>query len=117
MNIYLQMQPLNPHNLFSIFEQGDEEVYKENNMEDLLDNPFVLMDMMHLRNFGNNYKEVRFKIKNQFYNKLYGYLNRIDASKFETKYTVSNAFEVQEVFNSLNVLLIYFEIREEYEKC
>ena len=36
------MQPLNPHTLFSIFEKGDEEIYKEHNMEELLDNPFVL---------------------------------------------------------------------------
>ena len=36
------MQKLNPHTLFSIFEKGDEEVYKEHGAEDLLDNPFVL---------------------------------------------------------------------------
>lgn len=124
------MQPLNPHTLFSIFEQGDEEVYKEHNMTELLDNPFVLMgmvirgidnyhtmDLMHLKHFGKQYKEVRFKVRNQFYNKLYGYLNRIDATKFESKYSISNSFDRDDVFNGLDVLLIYFEKREEYEKC
>ena len=40
------MHKLDPHTLFSIFEQGDEEVYKENDVEDLLDNPFVLIGMV-----------------------------------------------------------------------
>ena len=40
------MQPLNPHTLFSIFEKGDEEVYKENGIESTLNNPYVLMGMV-----------------------------------------------------------------------
>ena len=40
------MQPLDKNTLFSIFEVGDEEVYKENNVESLLDNPFVLIGMV-----------------------------------------------------------------------
>ena len=124
------MQPLNPHTLFSIFEKGDEEIYKEHNMEELLDNPFVLMgmvlrgienyhtmDLMHLKHFGKQYRDVRFSVRNQFFNKLFGYLNRIDSSKFETKYTIAQSFEKAEVFKGLNVLLYYFEKREEYEKC
>ncbi len=124
------MQELNPHTLFSIFEKGDEEVYKEHNMEELLDNPFVLMgmvirgidnyhtmDLMHLKHFGKPYRDVRFKVRNQFYNKLFGYLKRIDSTKFETKYTISSSFDTDDVFNGLDVLLRYFEKREEYEKC
>ena len=119
------MQPLNPHTLFSIFEKGDEEIYKEHNMEELLDNPFVLMgmvlrgienyhtmDLMHLKHFGKQYKDVRFSVRNQFFNKLFGYLNRIDSSKFETKYTIAKSFEKDDVYNGLDVLLYYFEKRE-----
>ena len=40
------MQKLDPHTLFSIFEKGDEEIYKENNIEELLDNPYVLIGMV-----------------------------------------------------------------------
>lgn len=40
------MNKLDPHSLFSIFEKGDEEVYKEHGEEDVLDNPFVLMNMV-----------------------------------------------------------------------
>ena len=124
------MQPLEQHTLFSIFEKGDDEIYQEHNVEELLDNPFVLMgmvirgienyhtmDLMHLKHFGKQYRDVRFNVRNQFYNKLFGYLNRIDSTKFETKYTITKSFEKGEVFSGLNVLLIYFEKREEYEKC
>ena len=124
------MQPLDPHTLFSIFEKGDDEIYQEHNVEELLDNPFVLMgmvirgienyhtmDLMYLKHFGKQYRDVRFNVRNQFYNKLFGYLNRIDSTKFETKYTITKSFEKGEVFSGLNVLLIYFEKREEYEKC
>ena len=75
------------------------------------------MDLMHLKHFGKQYKDVRFSVRNQFFNKLFGYLNRIDSSKFETKYTIAKSFEKDDVFNGLNVLLYYFEKREEYEKC
>ena len=44
-------------------------------------------------------------------------LDEIDSSKFETKYTIAKSFEKDDVFNGLNVLLYYFEKREEYEKC
>ena len=40
------MQPLDPHTLFSIFEQGDEDIYKEHGLEDTLNNPFVLTGMV-----------------------------------------------------------------------
>ena len=40
------MQKLDPHTLFSIFEQGDEEVYREHNVEDVLKNPYVLIGMV-----------------------------------------------------------------------
>ena len=40
------MNKLDPHSLFQIFEQGDEEVYKEHDQEDVLNNPFVLMNMV-----------------------------------------------------------------------
>ena len=70
------MQPLDKDTLFSIFEQGDEEVYIEHGVKDVLDNPFVLMgmilrglenfelmDMMYNRNFPEEYKNVKTIIK------------------------------------------------------
>jgi len=125
-----KMQPLNPHTLFSIFEKGDEEIYEEHNMTELLDNPYVLMgmvlrgvdnyhtmDLMHLKHFGEQYKEVRFKVRNQFYNKLFKYLDRIDITRLDSRYTITEEFNSDDIFSGLNVLLVYFEKREEYEKC
>ena len=63
------------------------------------------MDLMHLKHFGKQYRDVRFNVRNQFFNKLFGYLNRIDSTKFETKYTIAKSFEKDDVFNGLNVLL------------
>ena len=124
------MHKLDPHTLFSIFEKGDEEIYEEHNMTELLDNPYVLMgmvlrgvgnyrtmDLMHLKHFGQQYKEVRFKVRNQFYNKLFKYLDRIDITKIESRYTITEEFDSDDIFEGLNVLLVYFENREEYEKC
>lgn len=124
------MQPLDPHTLFSIFEKGDEEVYREHGMTDVLNNPYVLMgmvvrgmenfhmiDMMYSKRYPEEYKEVKSKVKDKYYNKLYLYLTRIDSTKFEAIYTIGTSFDISEVHNSLYELLQYFESKEEYEKC
>ena len=124
------MQQLDPHTLFSIFEKGDEEVYKEHNITDVLDNPYVLMgmvvrgienftlmDMMYMRSYPEQYENVRTLIKDKYFNKLYGYLNRIDSTKFDSIYKIGTSFEISTVTYALNTLLNYFENKEEYEKC
>ena len=121
---------MDPHTLFSIFEQGDEEVYKEHNMTELLENPYVLMgmvvrgvqnyhlmDILNLKHYGEKYEEVRFKVKYKYFNKLYGYLKRVDNTKFESKYTVGESFEKADVMEALSTLMYFFETFEEYEKC
>ncbi len=40
------MNRLDPNTLFNIFEQGDEEVYKEHGVEEAQDNPYVLINMV-----------------------------------------------------------------------
>lgn len=124
------MQPIDPHMLFSIFEQGDEEVYKEHGMEDALKNPFVLMgmvlrgvenyhmmDMMYSRQYPQQYKNVRSQVKYKYFNKLFLYLNRIDSTKFETFYRIGESFEKEDVYVGLEQIKYYFESLEEYEKC
>lgn len=124
------MQPLDKNTLFSIFEAGDEQVYKENGIDDMLKNPFVLMgmvlqglqsyhlmDIMYKRNFPTEYKRVAEGIKYKYYSRLYGYLNRIESDKFETIYTIGDTFDKEDVFIGLEELRTYFEGIEEYEKC
>lgn len=124
------MQQLDPHTLFSIFEQGDEAVYKEHGVEDVLNNPYVLigmvikglenyslMDMMYMRSYPEQYKRIRTTIQLKYYSTLYSYLTRLDTDKFETIYSVGDSYDTQEVLYGLESLLYFFEQYEHYEKC
>ena len=124
------MKQIDKHTLFSIFEQGDEEVYTEHGVKDVLDNPFVLMgmilrglenfelmDMMYTRNFPEEYEKVKNIIKYKYYNKLYRYLTQIDSSSFNYSYKIGESFDREAVYQGLTCLRLYFEQYEEYEKC
>ena len=112
------MNRLDPHTLFSIFEKGDEDVYKEHGQEDLLQNPFVLMGMvlrgldnfklmssLYMKNYPKEFKEVQPTVKYKFFNKLYRYLNRIDINKLESIYTIGDSFDNQNICDSLDELI------------
>jgi len=124
------MQPLDKDTLFSIFEQGDEEIYAEHKVTGVMNNPYVLMgmvirgmenwylmDIMYKRSYAEQYERVREVIKVKYMSKLVGYLDRIDETKFETIYTIGDSFESKSVMRALNDLLYYFESIEKYEKC
>ena len=124
------MKQMDPHTLFSIFEASDEEVYKENHVGELLDNPYVLMgmvlrgienwyimDQMYIRTYPEKYKEVRSAIKLKYYTKLYGYLNKIPNNEFNTVYTIGDSFDAKEIQRGLDEILYYFQDLEHYEKC
>ena len=124
------MQPINPHTLFSIFEQGDEAIYKEHGVEDALKNPFVLMgmvvkgienynimDMMYSRQYAKEYAKVRKLTKYKYLNNLFSYLKRIDSTSFDTVYKIGESFDNQQVEKCLDYLRVYYESLEEYEKC
>ena len=125
-----EMQPLDKNTLFAIFEQGDEEIYKEHKVTGVLNNPYVLMgmvirgmenwhlmDIMYKRSYPEDYKEVRSAIMLKYMTKLVGYLERIDSTKFESVYTIGESYDSKTVRLVLNGLLGYFERIEYYEKC
>ena len=124
------MKQIDKDTLFSIFEQGDEEVYIEHGVKGVLDNPFVLMgmilrglenfelmDMMYKRNYPEEYENVKNLIKYKYYNKLYKYLTKIDSRCFKDEYTIGEAFDSENVYKALDDLRVYYEGIEEYEKC
>lgn len=126
----LQMQQLDPHALFSIFEQGDEVVYREHGVEDALENPYVLMGMvlrgmenynimdnMYKKQYPKEYEKVRRVVQYRYFNRLYSYLTRIDKITVESIYRIGESFEKGSVFLSLDDLRSFFEQLEEYEKC
>jgi hypothetical protein len=124
------MQPIDPHTLFSIFESGDEGVYIENGVEEVLKNPYVLMgivlkglenwmlmDELYKKKYPEQYKEVRNAIRWKYNIKLYGYLTRIDLDTLGQEFNIGESFPLQGVANGLNHLIRYYERYEEYERC
>ena len=124
------MQPLDKDTLFSIFEQGDEEIYQEHKITGVMNNPYVLMgmvirgmenwhlmDIMYKRSYGEQYQRVRENIRVKYMSKLVSYLDRIDETKFETIYTIGDSYDSKTVMKVLNDLMNYFESIEMYEKC
>ena len=124
------MNKLDPHTLFSIFEQGDEEIYKEHGQQDVLKNPFVLMGMVlrglenyrlmsliYNRKYPEMFKEQEPSIKHKYYNKLFNYLNRIDLRQLETAYHIGESYSRDEIMLALEHMIKFFVKVEEYEKC
>lgn len=124
------MQHIDPNTLFSIFEQGDEEIYREHGVEDQLKNPFVLMgmvlrgienfhmmDMMYMRQYPQHYKKVRRLTKYKYLNKVFSYLTSINIDSFEDIYKIGESFNRQETKDGLDFLRVYYEGIEQYEKC
>lgn len=130
ISIFINMQPIDPHNLFSIFEQGDEQIYKEHQLDDVLQNPFVLMgmvlrgienynlmDVIYKRQYPKEYIKVREVTKLKYFNKLFSYLQRIDLNNREQIYTIGESFDRESILSGLDVLRVYYERLEHYEKC
>ena len=124
------MKQIDKDTLFSIFEQGDEEVYKEHDQEDVLNNPFVLMNMvtrglenyelmcaLYIRNYPKEFIKVEPTIKFKYYNRLYAYLLRINIDSIEDIYAIGDSYERNSAQQGLQTLLKYYEFKEEYEKC
>jgi len=124
------VQKLDPHTLFSIFEQGDEEVYREHNVEDVLKNPYVLigmvvtgvenfyfMDKLYSLKHREEYGGVRDSIKLKYFSRIYNYLTRVTVEEVKNVYDIGSDFEIDRSISALNELLYFFEKLEHYEKC
>lgn len=124
------MQHLDKNTLFSIFEADDEEVYKEHELTDLLDNPYVLMgmvvkglrnfeiiDIMYTRSYKDEYLSIRHNVKHRYYTKLVSYLDRIQDESFDAIYSVGDSYDADDVMDSMRELLTHFEYKEDYSKC
>ena len=70
-----------------------------------------------VRQYPKEYKSVRKNVKLNFFNKLFSYLERIEGVSAFQKYKISEAFNLVEVYNSLDHMRKYFESLEIYEKC
>lgn len=67
--------------------------------------------------YKEQYESVRETVKEQFYDRLYSYLLKIDLAKFENIYVITEEYDKMGVFQALNHLLYYYQDKEYYERC
>jgi hypothetical protein len=124
------MKKLNSDDLFNIFSIGDEEIYKEHKIEDLMDNTFILfgmvvrgvenyfiIDKMYTHRYQERYDSVRENIKLKYFNGLVNYLERIKALQSDTVMDLEDEFGPQAINYALEELLEFYKELEMYEKC
>ena len=124
------MKKLDTNQLFNIFQMGDEEIYKEHQAEDVLDNSFVLfgmvikgvenyyiIDQLYEKRYGEQYDSVRDSIKLKYFIGLVRYLERIGEIPEDTLYIIEDEFGLQAIDYALQEMLDLFIEVEHYEKC
>ena len=124
------MKKLDTNQLFDIFQMGDEEIYKEHQAEDILDNSFVLfgmvikgvenyyiIDQLYQKKYQEQYDSVRDSIKLKYFIGLVRYLERIGEIPEDTLYNIEDEFGLQAIDYALQEMLDLFIEVEHYEKC
>lgn len=124
------MKKLNSDDLFNIFSIGDEEIYKEHKIEDMMDNTFILfgmvvrgvenyfiIDKMYAHRYQERYDSVRENIKLKYFNGLVNYLERIEALQSDTVEELVDEFGPQAIKYALEEMLEFYKELEMYEKC
>ena len=124
------MKKIDKATLFNIFEVRDEEVYRENGVEDLLHNTYILlgmtikgvenyfiMEQMYQNRYGETFSTVRDSIKLKYFTGLIKYLERIDLSQSDTLYELKDLFGEQSIEYALTEMVDFFEGVEMYENC
>ena len=124
------MKKIDKATLFNIFEVGDQEVYRENGVEDLLHNTYILlgmtikgvenyfiMEQMYQNRYGETFSTVKDSIKLKYFTGLIKYLERIDLSQSDTLYELKDLFGEQSIEYALTEMVDFFEGVEMYENC
>ena len=126
----MYMKEMNLNNVFEVFDQGDEQVYKKAGFSYLMEDDTVLLntvvrgienywklDEIYINKFPHQYKTVRSKVRLKYFNKMFKYLSRINLNKIEPFYDTVGDLGYGTVENALNEYLNHFIKLEEYEKC
>lgn len=124
------MKKLNSDDLFNIFSIGDEEIYKEYKVEDMMDNTFILfgmvvrgvenyfiIDKMYANRYQERYDSVRENIKLKYFNGLVNYLERVKVLQVDTVEELKDEFGPQAIKYVLEEMLEFYKELEMYEKC
>jgi hypothetical protein len=124
------MKELNSDDIFKIFSVGDQEVYKENGVEEILDDSFVLfgtvikgvenyfiIDQLYAHRYGNQYFSAKENIKLKYFTGLVRHLQRIEEIQSSTVAALEDEFGLQAINYALQEMLLFFEEVECYEYC
>jgi hypothetical protein len=124
------MKKLNSDDLFNIFSIGDEEIYKEHKIEDMMDNTFILfgmvvrgvenyfiIDKMYTNRYQERYDSVRENIKLKYFNGLINYLERVRVLQVDIVEELKDEFGPQAIKYALEEMLEFYKELEMYEKC
>lgn len=124
------MKKIDKANLFSIFEVGDEQVYAENGVQDILHDAYVLfgmavkgvenyyiMEQMYENRYGETFSNVRDSIKLKYFTGLMRYVERIDICAVDTIYELKDILGEQPINYALTQMIEFFEQNEMYEHC
>lgn len=124
------MKKLDSKGLFDIFSQGDEAIYEQHGMHDVVNDAFILfgmvirgvenyyiIDRIYTYKMAKDYDSVRDSIKMKYFNGLVYYLERIDVLQSDTVIELIDEFQYQPIKYALEELLQFYEEKEMYEKC
>lgn len=124
------MKKLNSDDLFNIFSVGDEEIFKEYKIEDIMDNTFILfgmavrgvenyfiIDKMYANRYQEKYGSVKESIKLKYFNGLVNYLERAKEIKVDTVEELKDELRPQAIKYALEEMLEFYKELEMYEKC
>ena len=124
------MKDLDSESLFNIFSQGDEQIYQEHGVSQILDNSFILfgmvvrgvenyyiIDQLYQTKYKQQYDSVRESIKLKYFIGLMRYLDRIDELHLDTLSMIEDEFGLQAIKYALEEMLDLFEKIEYYEQC
>lgn len=124
------MKRLDGKSLFDIFQVGDEEVYAEHGVEDVLDNSFVLLgmvirgvenyyiiDQLYKKKYAEEYDSIRENIKLNYFMGLMKYLERIKEIQLDTLSIIEDEFSISAIEYAFSEMTDFFISIEYYEQC
>jgi len=124
------MKRLDSKTLFDVFQVGDEEVYREHGVEDILDNSFVLfgmvvkgvenyyiIDQLYQRKYGEVYISQRENIKLTYFKGLMKYLERIGEIHLDTLSMIEDELGISAIDYAFSEMIELFISIEYYEEC
>ena len=124
------MKKINVDTIFKVFDQDDRSIYLEEGLESLLEDDDILLNLV-VRGLENywlldeiytnkepvRYEKIKYKVKDKFYNKMYGFLKKVNLNNLECFYSTVQDLGYGSIQISLQDLLNHFIDLEEYEKC